>query len=195
MDPIKTGALIAERRKEMQMTQQELADKIGVTNKAISRWETGRGYPDVELIPMIAKELSLSVNDLLSGEKTEQKKSTQKSKLFLVIIIILSFLISALFTYVIRLTNINNPNYVVYLEKYIFLYISLFFFLLSATIWNTKYFLIYSLSFVYTSIEFFKLSILPFSIIQIPSIITDLAQFIPPIIFFLMLYKRKEKNK
>lgn len=195
MDPIKTGALIAERRKEMQMTQQELADKIGVTNKAISRWETGRGYPDVELIPMIAKELSLSVNDLLSGEKTEQKKSTQKSKLFLVIIIILSFLISALFTYAIRLTNINNPNYVVYLEKYIFLYISLFFFLLSATIWNTKYFLIYSLSFVYTSIEFFKLSILPFSIIQIPSIITDLAQFIPPIIFFLMLYKRKEKNK
>ena len=195
MDPIKTGALIAERRKEMQMTQQELADKIGVTNKAISRWETGRGYPDVELIPMIAKELSLSVNDLLSGEKTEQKKSTQKSKLFLVIIIILSFLISALFTYAIRLTNINNPNYVVYLEKYIFLYISLFFFLLSATIWNTKYFLIYSLSFVYTSIEFFKLSILPFSIIQIPSIITDLAQFIPPIIFFLMLYRRKGKNK
>ena len=195
MDPIKTGALIAERRKEMQMTQQELADKIGVTNKAISRWETGRGYPDVELIPMIDKELSLSVNDLLSGEKTEQKKSTQKSKLFLVIIIILSFLISALFTYAIRLTNINNPNYVVYLEKYIFLYISLFFFLLSATIWNTKYFLIYSLSFVYTSIEFFKLSILPFSIIQIPSIITDLAQFIPPIIFFLMLYRRKGKNK
>ena len=57
MDAAKIGALIAQQRRKLGMTQAELAERIGVTNKAISRWETGRGYPDIELIPDLAKIL------------------------------------------------------------------------------------------------------------------------------------------
>ena len=67
MDPKKTGALIAKRRGELNLTQTELAEKLGVTNKAISRWETGRGYPDIEMLPELAKVLDISVQELLDG--------------------------------------------------------------------------------------------------------------------------------
>lgn len=77
MDRKKTGNLIADLRKKQGMTQQELADKLGVTSKAISRWETGRGYPDVEILPVLAETFSVSVDELLSGEwqKTEPEST------------------------------------------------------------------------------------------------------------------------
>lgn len=68
MNPEKAGAFIAELRKQKNMTQKELAKKLGVTDKAISRWETGRGYPDIEVLPDLAKILSVSINELLVGE-------------------------------------------------------------------------------------------------------------------------------
>lgn len=68
MDPAKTGVLIARLRKEKNLTQEALAQKLGVTRKAISRWETGRGYPDIEILPQLAEILSVSVNEILSGE-------------------------------------------------------------------------------------------------------------------------------
>lgn len=71
MDAAKIGALIAQQRRKLGMTQAELAERIGVTNKAISRWETGRGYPDIELIPDLAKILGVSISDLLNGEISE----------------------------------------------------------------------------------------------------------------------------
>lgn len=69
MDAKKTGELIAALRREKGMNQKDLADKLGVTNKAISRWETGRGYPDIELLPALADALGISVQELLSGER------------------------------------------------------------------------------------------------------------------------------
>ena len=68
MSPQKTGAFIAKLRKEADMTQQELAEKLNVTAKAISRWETGKGYPDVTILPEIAKVLNVSVNEILNGD-------------------------------------------------------------------------------------------------------------------------------
>lgn len=69
MDAKKTGELIAQLRRERGLNQTELAELLGVTNKAISRWETGRGYPDIETLPKISEVLNISIPELLSGER------------------------------------------------------------------------------------------------------------------------------
>ena len=61
MDLEKIALLIKSKRNEKNLTQQELADKIGVTEKAISRWETKRGTPDISLLIPLARELDISV--------------------------------------------------------------------------------------------------------------------------------------
>jgi len=68
----KTGELISQLRKELGFTQNELAQKLGVTNKAVSKWETGEGFPDISIIPNLADELGISVEELLAGEKNSQ---------------------------------------------------------------------------------------------------------------------------
>lgn len=72
MNAKKTGELIAKLRKEKCMSQNDLAERLGVTNKAISRWETGRGYPDIEMLPKLAKEFGISIQELLDGEMMPQ---------------------------------------------------------------------------------------------------------------------------
>ncbi len=62
-----TGAMIKRLREQKKLTQAELADKIFVTDKAVSKWETGRGYPDISLIEPLTKALDVSVIELLSG--------------------------------------------------------------------------------------------------------------------------------
>lgn len=69
MDNAKTGAFIAGLRGELGLTQKELADRIGVTDKAVSKWERGRGFPDVAILEILAKELNVSVTELISGER------------------------------------------------------------------------------------------------------------------------------
>ena len=71
MDPKKTGELIATLRKKLNLNQSELAEQIGVTNKAISRWETGRGYPDIETLPKLSEVLNISIPELLNGERAK----------------------------------------------------------------------------------------------------------------------------
>ena len=75
MDAKKTGDLIATLRKEQNLNQSELAERIGVTNKAISRWETGRGYPDIETLPKLAEVLNISIPELLQGERLVRSAS------------------------------------------------------------------------------------------------------------------------
>ena len=70
----RTGRFIAQRRKELKMTQKELAEKLGVTNKAVSKWETGQGLPDVSVLAALSKALNISVDELLAGEKQAEKK-------------------------------------------------------------------------------------------------------------------------
>ena len=74
MSPEKTGVFISQKRKNLKMTQKDLANKIGVTDKAISRWETGKGYPDIEIIPSLAETLSVSLTELLNGEAVAQEQ-------------------------------------------------------------------------------------------------------------------------
>ena len=69
MDAKATGGLIARRRKEKGMSQGELAERLHVTDKAVSRWETGRGMPSVELLEPLAEALDLTVSELLSGRE------------------------------------------------------------------------------------------------------------------------------
>ncbi|MBO7335862.1 MAG: helix-turn-helix domain-containing protein [Lachnospiraceae bacterium] len=68
MDRYVTGAVIRRLRENMKMTQEELAEKVFVSSKAVSKWETGQGFPDVSLIEPLAKALDISVIELLSGE-------------------------------------------------------------------------------------------------------------------------------
>ena len=68
MDPHKTGTFIAALRRGKNMTQEDLAGAVGVTDKAVSRWETGRGFPDISLRPALAAALDITVNELLAGE-------------------------------------------------------------------------------------------------------------------------------
>lgn len=68
MDRYVTGAVIRKLRESKKLTQEELAQRIHVSSKAVSKWETGQGFPDVSLIEPLAKALGLSVIELLSGE-------------------------------------------------------------------------------------------------------------------------------
>ena len=67
MNPYVTGAMIKRLREERKMTQLQLADRLHVSDKAISRWETGRGYPDISLIEPLSAALGVSVLELLAG--------------------------------------------------------------------------------------------------------------------------------
>ncbi|MBO4394390.1 MAG: helix-turn-helix domain-containing protein [Spirochaetales bacterium] len=67
MDNYVTGSLIKKLRESKKMTQEELAQKVCVSDKAISKWETGRGFPDIGLVEPLAKALGISVIELLSG--------------------------------------------------------------------------------------------------------------------------------
>lgn len=68
MDKYVTGAVIRRLREKKNMTQEELAEKIFVSSKAVSKWETGQGFPDISLIEPLAQALGISVIELLSGE-------------------------------------------------------------------------------------------------------------------------------
>ena len=73
MDQIKIGRFIAERRKAEGFTQATLAEKLGITDRAVSKWETGRALPDSSIMLELCGLLSISVNELLCGEKIEME--------------------------------------------------------------------------------------------------------------------------
>ena len=79
MDQEKIGKFILELRKDKKMTQQELADKIGVTDRAISKWENGRCMPDISLMKPLCEILDITLNELISGEKIDKKEYQKKS--------------------------------------------------------------------------------------------------------------------
>lgn len=69
MDMVKMGSFLAELRKERKLTQAELGEKLGVTNKTVSRWETGSYMPPVEALEELSRLYGLTINELLSGRK------------------------------------------------------------------------------------------------------------------------------
>ena len=83
MDQIKIGKFIAECRKKNNLTQMQLAEKLNITDRAISKWENGKGMPDSSIMLDLCNELKISVNELLSGEMIdmENKKENQEQLL------------------------------------------------------------------------------------------------------------------
>lgn len=78
MDRYVTGAVIRKLRENKRMTQEELAEKIYVSSKAVSKWETGQGFPDVSLLEPLAQALDISVIELLSGEDISNMNRSSK---------------------------------------------------------------------------------------------------------------------
>ena len=68
MDQVKIGKFIAERRREIGLTQMQLGEMLGITDRAVSKWERGRSLPDSSIMLELCRILKISVNDLLSGE-------------------------------------------------------------------------------------------------------------------------------
>ena len=80
MDQIKIGKFIALRRKQKNLTQMQLAEKLGITDRAVSKWETGRSMPDCSIMLQLCSELDISVNDLLNGEVVSMDNYKEKSE-------------------------------------------------------------------------------------------------------------------
>ena len=80
MDQLKIGKFIAECRKQKCLTQMQLAEKLSVTDKAVSKWERGVAMPDTSIMLELCDILGISVNELLSGEKIDMENNNQKNE-------------------------------------------------------------------------------------------------------------------
>ena len=80
MDQVKIGKFIAQKRKEHNLTQRELAELLGVGDKAVSKWECGRGMPDNEIMLPLCSVLEINVNELLSGESLSVNNYSEKAE-------------------------------------------------------------------------------------------------------------------
>ena len=73
MDQVKIGAFIAQLRRERDWTQEELGERLGVTNKTVSRWENGNYMPSIELLALMGREFDVSLNELLEGRRLDNE--------------------------------------------------------------------------------------------------------------------------
>ena len=80
MDQVKIGRFIAEQRKARQLTQRQLAGELDISDKTISKWETGKGLPEVSLMLPLCQALHITVTDLLSGEKGQPADHQKKAE-------------------------------------------------------------------------------------------------------------------
>ena len=80
MDQLKIGKFIAECRKQKNLTQMQLSEKLGITDKAISKWERGIAMPDTSIMLELCEILEITVNDLLCGEKISMENNNQKNE-------------------------------------------------------------------------------------------------------------------
>ena len=73
MNQLMTGKFISQKRKEKNLTQEQLAEKLGVSNKTVSKWETGKCMPDYSVVKNLCEELEITVAELMDGEATDEK--------------------------------------------------------------------------------------------------------------------------
>ena len=78
MNQEKIGKFIAENRKKKKLTQSELAERLGVTDRSISNWENGKNMPDLSLFKPLCDNLDITINELISGEKLNNKEYNEK---------------------------------------------------------------------------------------------------------------------
>ena len=115
MDKYKFGNFIYERRKKLNLTQDELGRKLGVTNKAVSKWETGETLPDIVILESLAKILECSIDELLTQQPYEsnvEKKQKKNFKISFIVNVISFFLlmISLIFIIFFSIKNQNDIN-------------------------------------------------------------------------------------
>lgn len=111
MDMNKVGKLISKLRHDKKMTQQELGDKLGVSYKTISKWECGKGLPDISILKDISRIFNISIDELLSGEIkeiNEFNKDDSVKKKYIIIVLLFSLLIVMLLFIRYRSNNIDN---------------------------------------------------------------------------------------
>jgi len=80
MDQIRIGKFIAKLRREAELTQEALGERLGVTNKTISRWENGNYMPDIEMLQLLSREFEVSINELLTGERIPEEEYRAKAE-------------------------------------------------------------------------------------------------------------------
>ena len=80
MDQIKIGKFIADERKRKGYTQKQLSEKLDISDKTISKWERGNGFPEVSLLLPLCNELEITVNELLSGERVSEDDYRKKAE-------------------------------------------------------------------------------------------------------------------
>lgn len=80
MDQNKTGKFIAQTRRAQNLTQRQLADQLSISDKTVSKWECGKGLPEVSLMLPLCEILQITVNDLLSGEKVAEGEYQKKAE-------------------------------------------------------------------------------------------------------------------
>ena len=123
MNKSEVGIFIAEKRKSINMTQKDLAEKLNITDKAVSRWETGKSYPDIEMLEKLAKVFEVSINDILNGKETvpeireavadknivevmKQTKKVKKKSIIIISVLIVLLLISS----IVLVTLVNQKD-------------------------------------------------------------------------------------
>lgn len=81
MNQVKIGNFISEKRKEQNLTQSQLAERIGVSNKTVSKWECGRSMPDYSVIEILCNELNINISELIKGNSSEELSKTDKESM------------------------------------------------------------------------------------------------------------------
>lgn len=107
MNQNKIGKLILQQRKKQGLTQQQLANKLNISAKAISKWECGNGFPDITMISEISKVLNITTDELLNGKLNEQSTPKRKQNyiIFTSIIIVIAIAITLIITTVFSSNN------------------------------------------------------------------------------------------
>ena len=80
MDQILIGKFIAQERKRKGYTQKQLSEKLGISDKTVSKWERGNGFPEVSLLLPLCKDLDITVNELLSGQRVSEEDYRKKAE-------------------------------------------------------------------------------------------------------------------
>ncbi len=151
MDLNKISNFIKLKRKEIGITQDELAEKLFVTEKAISRWETGRGTPDISLLLPLSKELNIDVSELLNGEENKKNKNeveqlieyneiTKANKYNFQFKLIIFFYILSMLSFLFYLRFEYNPNIEVnYFIRLLIIVIASIFVIIGNKIYSNNY--------------------------------------------------------
>ena len=105
MNQEKVGQLIKKLRKDNNLTQAELADKLGVTYQAVSKWENGKNVPDIATLKEISNMFNINIDDIINGEKKDNNKNKNK---YLIIIIALLVILTLILS--INVINSNHKN-------------------------------------------------------------------------------------